>query len=140
MNTNIMFTYYINTTEYTIMFICNINTTDEYNIMFIYNINETEYNIMFIYYMQYKYNGWMQYYVYIQYKYNRIQYNYILYAPMLLWMKWHCELVHGWMVYTELAPRRQQFHVAPTMQQPKGVISTPLPWILKIRAIKGHRN
>ena len=57
MNTNIMFTYYINTTEYTIMFICNINTTDEYNIMFIYNINETEYNIMFIYYMQYKYNG-----------------------------------------------------------------------------------
>ena len=27
-------------------------------------------------------------------------------------MKWHCKLVHGWMVYTELAPKRQQFHVA----------------------------
>ena len=29
--------------------------------------------------------------------------------PMCLWMKSHCKLVHGWMVYTELAPRRQQF-------------------------------
>ena len=29
--------------------------------------------------------------------------------PMLLWMKWHYKLVHGWMVYTELAPRRQHF-------------------------------
>ena len=23
--------------------------------------------------------------------------------PMWLWMKWHCKLVHDWMVYTELA-------------------------------------
>ena len=29
--------------------------------------------------------------------------------PMLLWMKWRCNLVHGWMVYTELVPRRQHF-------------------------------
>ena len=29
--------------------------------------------------------------------------------PMWFWMKWHCKLVHGWMVYTELAPRRQHF-------------------------------
>ena len=29
--------------------------------------------------------------------------------PMWLWMKWHCNLVHGWMVYTELAPKRQHF-------------------------------
>ena len=28
-----MFTYNRNTTEYNIMFICNINTTDEYNII-----------------------------------------------------------------------------------------------------------
>ena len=42
------------------------------------------------------------------------------------------------MVYTELAPRRQQFHVAPAMQQPKSAVSTPLPRILKIRAIKGY--
>ena len=28
--------------------------------------------------------------------------------PMWIWMKWHCNLVHGWMVYTELA-RRQHF-------------------------------
>ena len=32
---------------------------------------------------------------------------------MWLWMKWHCKLVHGCMVYTENALRRQQFHVAP---------------------------
>ena len=32
---------------------------------------------------------------------------------MWLRIKWHCKLVHDWMVYTELAPRRQQFHVAP---------------------------
>ena len=29
--------------------------------------------------------------------------------PMWLWMKWHCNLVRGWMVYTELAPKRQHF-------------------------------
>ena len=29
--------------------------------------------------------------------------------PVWLWMKWHCNLVHGWMVYTELAPKRQHF-------------------------------
>ena len=28
---------------------------------------------------------------------------------MWLWMKWHCKLVRGWMVYTELVPRRQHF-------------------------------
>ena len=27
--------------------------------------------------------------------------------PMWLWMKWHRNLVHGWIVYTELAPKRQ---------------------------------
>ena len=26
-----------------------------------------------------------------------------------LWMMWHCKLVHGWMVYTELVPRWQHF-------------------------------
>ena len=57
--------------------------------------------------------------------------------PMLLWMKWHCKLVHDWMVYTELVPRWQQFHVAPVIQQPKSATSTPLPWILIIHAIKG---
>ena len=28
--------------------------------------------------------------------------------PMWLWMKWHCKLVHGWMGYTQLTPRRRQ--------------------------------
>ena len=28
---------------------------------------------------------------------------------MWLWMKSHCNLVHGWMVYTELAPKWQHF-------------------------------
>ena len=39
--------------------------------------------------------------------------------PMWLWIKWHCKLVHGWMVYIEIVPRQQQFDVAPAMQQPK---------------------
>ena len=60
---------------------------------------------------------------------------------MWLWMKWHGKLVYGRMVYTELAPKRQNFHVAQAMQQPTSAISisisTPsLPWILIIRATK----
>ena len=43
-------------------------------------------------------------------------------------------------VYTELALRRRQFRVAPAMQQAKSVISTPLPWILIIRAIKKKKK
>ena len=54
--------------------------------------------------------------------------------PTWLWMKWHCKLVHGWMVYTEFSPRRQQFHVAPAMQQlPKSAVKTPLLCIFKTR-------
>ena len=49
--------------------------------------------------------------------------------PMWLWLKWHCKLVHGCMVYTELAPRRQQIHVVPAMQRPNNFVSTPLRWI-----------
>ena len=44
------------------------------------------------------------------------------------------------MVYTELAPRRQQFHVAPAMQQPKSTVRTSFRWMLKLRAIKGHSH
>ena len=50
--------------------------------------------------------------------------------PMWLWMKWHCQLVHGYMVYTELVPRQQQFHMAPAVQQPNSAVSTPLWWKL----------
>ena len=39
--------------------------------------------------------------------------------------------VHGWKVYAELAPRRQQFHVAPTTQHPNSHVSTPLRWLLE---------
>ena len=60
--------------------------------------------------------------------------------PTWLWMKWHCKLVYGWMVYTEHAPRWQQFHMAPAMQKPKSATSTPPPWILIIRAIKGYSH
>ena len=49
-------------------------------------------------------------------------------------------LVHGWMVYPELAPKTAAFHVAPAMQHPKSAISTPLPWILIIRTIKGYSH
>ena len=45
---------------------------------------------------------------------------------MWLWKEWHCKLVHGWMVYTEPAPRTCAFHVAPAMQQPKSATSTPV--------------
>ena len=34
-------------------------------------------------------------------------------------------------VYTERAPKRQQFHVAPGMQQPSSAVSTSLRWIFK---------
>jgi len=44
------------------------------------------------------------------------------------------------MIYTELAQRRQQFHVASARQQPKSAISTPLPWILIIGAIKRKKE
>ena len=44
------------------------------------------------------------------------------------------------MVHTELAPRRQQFHVAPAMQQPNSVDSTPHRWILKILSIKSDSH
>ena len=37
------------------------------------------------------------------------------------------------MVYTELAPRWLQFHVAPAIAS---AVSTPLRWIFKKRAIK----
>ena len=56
--------------------------------------------------------------------------------PMWLCIKWQCKVVHGWMVYTELALREQQFPMVPAMQQPKSTTSTPFPWILKIWAIK----
>ena len=32
------------------------------------------------------------------------------------------------------------FHMAPAMQHPKNATSTPLPWILIIRAIKGYSH
>ena len=49
--------------------------------------------------------------------------------PMWLWMKWHRKLAHGWMVYTELALKRQQFHVAPATSQPVSAVSKPLGWM-----------
>ena len=39
------------------------------------------------------------------------------------------------MVYTELAPRCSTSHATP-----KSAISTPLPWILKMRAIEGYSH
>ena len=44
------------------------------------------------------------------------------------------------MVDTKLAPRRQQFHVVPAMQQPNSAVSISLRYILKIRAIKGYSH
>ena len=36
-----------------------------------------------------------------------------------------------YMVYTESAPRWQQFHMAPVMEQPNDAVSTPPQWIFK---------
>ena len=60
--------------------------------------------------------------------------------PMLLWMTWLFKLVCGCMVYMELAPRWQQFHVAPPTQQPNNAVSTLLWWISKIRTMKGYTH
>ena len=44
------------------------------------------------------------------------------------------------MVHTELVPRRQQFHMAPAMQQPENAVKYTTSVILKIGAIKGHSH
>ena len=46
-------------------------------------------------------------------------------------MKWRRKLLHGYMVYTERAPRQQQFYVAPALQQPNSAVGAPLVWISK---------
>ena len=44
--------------------------------------------------------------------------------PLWLQIKSHCKLVHSCIVYTQLAPRQQLFHVAPAMQQPNTAVTT----------------
>ena len=44
------------------------------------------------------------------------------------------------MVYTELASRRQQFHVAPAMQKTNNAVSARLRWILIIRSVKSMHS
>ena len=64
----------------------------------------------------------------------RLQLN--THATYVCGFKWrHCKSVHGCMVFTELAPRRQKLHVAPAMQQPNSAVSTPLRWIPKTKQI-----
>ena len=43
------------------------------------------------------------------------------------------------MVYTQLAQRRQQFHVAPAVRKPNNAVSTSLRWILNITQWKKKR-
>ena len=62
---------------------------------------------------------------------------------MWLWIKWHCKAVHACMMYTERAPRQQQFHVAPDTQQWNNAVSTSLRWIFKTNkkgAINGYSH
>ena len=64
--------------------------------------------------------------------------------PMWLSVKWQCKLVHGWMVYIWMvyitcAETAAVLRV-PAMQQPKSAVSTPLPWMLKIRSKKGFSH
>ena len=45
------------------------------------------------------------------------------------------------MVYTERAPRRQQFHVAPAKQQSNSTVNTLLPVAIQnIRRVTAHFN
>ena len=73
--------------------------------------------------------GWLKFLNWIELKHTCT-------LPMWLWMKWRGKLVHGCMVYTVLATRRQQFHVVPAVQQPNSTLSTPLQWILKYTLLK----
>ena len=52
---------------------------------------------------------------------------------MWLWIKWHRWLMRGCMVCTELAPRRQQFHVARTIHQ---TALQPIRWLFKTRCVR----
>ena len=49
-----------------------------------------------------------------------------------LWMQWG-DIVHSCMVYTNSAPRRQHFNVAPSTQQPNSAVSTPFAGYSKTR-------
>ena len=53
--------------------------------------------------------------------------------PMWFWMKWHCKLVHGWMMYTELAAEQQQ-------QQPKSARLPVHHFGGLLRTIKGYSH
>ena len=64
---------------------------------------------------------------------SRLQLN--THTPHICGFAWS-DMVHGCMVSTELAPRWQQFHVAPVMQQTNYDI---FMWILKIRTLEFRR-
>ena len=48
--------------------------------------------------------------------------------------------MHVCVVYTELAPRRQQFYVAPAMQQADSALSAPLWRVFQKRAVKRYSH
>ena len=66
---------------------------------------------------------------------GRLQLN--THTPYVCGFAWS-DMVHGCMVYTELAPRWLQFHVAPAMPAP--CVSKPLRWILKQNKKKKKKN
>ena len=53
-------------------------------------------------------------------------------------MKWHRQLAHDYMTYTEHAPKRQLFDVAPAIQEPTSAVNTPLPCIKRV--LKGYSH
>ena len=55
-----------------------------------------------------------------------------------LQMKRHCKLVHGCMVHTDRAPRRQQFHVAQAVVVTANTVLKTLQWIFKTSCVKLH--
>ena len=57
--------------------------------------------------------------------------------PMWFWMKRHCKVVYGWMVYTEPAPKRQHFTWYQPCNNQSALSVHHFLWILIMRAMKG---
>ena len=51
---------------------------------------------------------------------------------MWFWMKWHCKLAHGCVMYTECALRQHQYHTASAMQPVNNAVSPPLQRLFKM--------
>lgn len=61
-----------------------------------------------------------------------------LHIYMWLWIKWHCQPVHGCILYTQHALRHQQFNMALVSCVTTEQHWTPLWWIFRMRCVELH--